>query len=563
MSEQFGPYRIESLLGRGGMGEVHRAYDTANERYVALKRLPASLAHDEEFRARFRREARLLSRLSAPHVIPIHDFGEIDGRLYLDMFLVEGRDLDKVLAQGRLSPARTVDVIGQLGSALDAAHATGLVHRDVKPSNVLLSQVDGADFVYLLDFGIARSTSGTTGLTATGAAIGTLDYMAPERFVTGEADVRSDVYALGCLLHECLTGAKPFPAGNMPALIHAHLSVPPPSPSTAVPDVPVALDGVVALAMAKEPTTRYATAGALASAARAALTAGGSAPTPTRVETPPPPATRIDVAPSSRQPDATHTRLRPAASDVPRQSLPGTPPPQTPAPGFPTPAPVPPHSLPGRPAPVFYAPNTPPPGFPVPQPQFRNATLPPIPTYTGPQPTGRKRWVSVAAVGTAVVAIGGAVALTLALTNSPSTPVGSSGTTTTTTTTDTTTETTTTTWEPSTTTSTSTTTTTTTTTQPALADPEVSGSVSFYSCDQADVPSSPTGFASEFTVTNARSGGYPIIVYWIDFTGEWQHWFDVEPGETKTQQSYSGHRWSLKYDSCLAVFSAPGAIVVR
>ncbi|WP_281360625.1 serine/threonine-protein kinase [Lentzea indica] len=154
--ETFGPYRIEQLLGRGGMGEVHRAYDTAHDRLVALKRLSPGIHDDADYRARFRREAQIVARLREPHVIPIHAYGEIDGRLYLDMRLVEGRDLSDILREGTVEPARAVRIVEQVASALDAAHADGLVHRDVKPSNIL---VTSGDFVYLVDFGIARSVS--------------------------------------------------------------------------------------------------------------------------------------------------------------------------------------------------------------------------------------------------------------------------------------------------------------------------------------------------------------------------------------------------------------------
>ncbi|WP_410615294.1 protein kinase domain-containing protein [Amycolatopsis sp. lyj-109] len=269
--EQFGPYRIEGLLGRGGMGEVYRAYDTAHDRVVALKLLSEPFVTDEAFRARFRRESQIVARLREPHVIPIHAYGEIDGRLYLDMRLVEGRDLKELLADGPLDPARAAGIVAQVAGALDAAHADGLVHRDVKPSNVL---VTSADFVYLVDFGIARSmTAEGTSITGTGNVIGTLDYMAPERF--GDAPITGlvDVYALACVFFECLTGHRPFPAEGAAAQMGAHLTAPPPVLSRARPGLPAALDAVVARGMAKNPADRYPTAGAFADAVRAAVTA--------------------------------------------------------------------------------------------------------------------------------------------------------------------------------------------------------------------------------------------------------------------------------------------------
>ncbi|GAA3846106.1 hypothetical protein GCM10022243_10370 [Saccharothrix violaceirubra] len=268
-AESFGPYRILELLGRGGMGEVHRALDTAHDRVVALKRLSGAYNDDSDFRARFRRESQIVARLREPHVIPIHAFGEIEGRLYLDMRLVEGHDLARVLAHGPIEPRRAVRIIEQVAGALDAAHVDNLVHRDVKPSNVLVS---AGDFVYLVDFGIARSLSTTaTHLTASGDVVGTLDYMAPERFNPGPLDGRVDVYALACVLFACLTGRRPFNADGTAAQIWAHMQEPPPRPSSVNPMVPRAFDDVVVKGMAKDPDRRYQTAGALASAAALAL----------------------------------------------------------------------------------------------------------------------------------------------------------------------------------------------------------------------------------------------------------------------------------------------------
>ena len=170
----FGRYRLVELLGKGGMGEVWRAHDTVTDRIVALKVLPAHLAQDELFQQRFRREALAAARLNEPHVVPIHNFGDIDGRLYVDMRLIEGRDLQNLLAAGPLAPSRAVTIVQQVAMALHAAHKVGLVHRDIKPSNILVGEFD---FAYLIDFGIARDAD-QTGLTSTGAMIGTWHYMA-------------------------------------------------------------------------------------------------------------------------------------------------------------------------------------------------------------------------------------------------------------------------------------------------------------------------------------------------------------------------------------------------
>ncbi len=275
MVEHFGPYRLDELIGRGGMGEVFRAFDTLRKRTVALKRLRPSLLADPEFQARFRAESELAARLRSAHVIPIHDYGEIDGRLYIDMRLVDGEDMgDRLTARGAMPPADVVDVLGQIAGALDAAHAAGLVHRDVKPSNVLFSPADGVsgrDFAYLVDFGIARAADGTGALTGSGPIVGTVDYMAPERFERRFPDHRVDVYALACVMFEALTGMKPFVTDSLAGLLYSHLHEPPPRPSVRRPGVSAAFDAVIARGMAKDPDQRFPTAGALADAARLAL----------------------------------------------------------------------------------------------------------------------------------------------------------------------------------------------------------------------------------------------------------------------------------------------------
>ncbi|MER7084136.1 serine/threonine-protein kinase, partial [Saccharopolyspora kobensis] len=270
MKWQFGPYRVEGLIARGGMGEILRAYDTRHDRVVALKLLAANLATDEEFRDRFKQEAHAAGRLREPHVIPIHAYGEIDGRLYLDMRLVEGSDVGSLLAaNGPMRPADAVVVLEQIAQALDAAHAEGLVHRDVKPSNILVGE---NGFAYLVDFGIAASLRASSSLTSTGYTVGTLAYMAPERFDDGPVDHRADVYSLACVLYQCLTGGKPFEGETAASLINAHLNHQPPLPTAARGDIPREFDHIVARGMAKNPADRYASAGELARAARQALT---------------------------------------------------------------------------------------------------------------------------------------------------------------------------------------------------------------------------------------------------------------------------------------------------
>jgi serine/threonine protein kinase len=282
----FGPYRVEGLIARGGMGEVHRAHDTRHDRVVALKLLSEDVASDPEFRERFKREAHAAARLSEPHVIPIHAYGEIDGRLYLDMRLVEGAHLGKIIRDhGPMSQTDAVEVISQVANALDAAHAEHLVHRDVKPSNVLISP---KGFAYLVDFGIARSVGPVSELTATGEAVGTLQYMAPERFGDGPIDHRVDVYSLACMLFQCLTGLKPFRAENPLAVMFAHVNNEPPRPSEHAREL-AKFDSIIARGMAKDPDHRFASAGELAAAAKRALTVKLSESSTKRMPAVPPP----------------------------------------------------------------------------------------------------------------------------------------------------------------------------------------------------------------------------------------------------------------------------------
>ena len=267
----FGHYQLQELIGRGAMGEVYRAYDTRTDRVVALKVLPHHLAEDETFQQRFRRESQAAAGLNEPHAAPIHGFGEIDGRLYLDMRLIEGRNLGTILADSDkpLGPALAVTVIEQIAAALDAAHEAGLIHRDVKPSNILITE---REFAYLIDFGIAR-TAGEAGLTTAGSTLGTMSYMAPERFEEGgPVQPSSDIYALTCVLYECLTGVRPYAVDSLEQQIAGHMTKPPPRPSAADPRL-AAFDEVIAKGMAKKPAKRYQTAAELAAAARRALTA--------------------------------------------------------------------------------------------------------------------------------------------------------------------------------------------------------------------------------------------------------------------------------------------------
>lgn len=268
IGSRFGPYQLRRLLGRGGMGEVYEAYDTVKDRVVALKLMSEQVSSDDSFRRRMQREARTAGRLQEPHIVPIHDFGEVDGQVFIDMRLIEGRDVGTVLSRGGpLPPPRAVAIVEQVAAALDAAHRAGVIHRDIKPENILLAE---GDFAYLVDFGIAAAATDER-VTRTGAAIGSWNYMAPERFGNADPTYRVDIYALACLLFECLTGTRPFQTTSLSSLMAAHLVEPVPRPSERNPAVPPAFDEVIARGMAKDPAERYLTAGDLAKAALRAL----------------------------------------------------------------------------------------------------------------------------------------------------------------------------------------------------------------------------------------------------------------------------------------------------
>jgi YVTN family beta-propeller protein len=270
-------YRIEEVAGRGSMGVVYRATQLALERPVALKVIATDIAHDGRFRERFKREAQLAAAIDHPNVIPVHEAGEADGALYLAMRYVDGTDLGALIAQdGALAPARAVRIVGQVAAALTAAHARGLVHRDVKPANVLIAA--GDEHVYLADFGLTKRASSAGGLTRDGMFVGTLDYCAPEQIRGERADPRTDVYALGCVLYHCLTGRTPFDRDSEVATMYAHLNDAVPAASALDERIPAALDAVVATALAKDPAARYPTATDLGRALHAATSTGPRPP---------------------------------------------------------------------------------------------------------------------------------------------------------------------------------------------------------------------------------------------------------------------------------------------
>jgi serine/threonine protein kinase len=308
----FAGYRVDELVGRGGMGVVYRATDVSLERSVALKLLAPELARDESFRRRFTTESKVAASLDHPNVIPIYHAGEHDDVLYLAMRFVRGEDLRvRLECAGLLDPGLASGYVAQVGSALDAAHEAGLVHRDVKPANVLL---DGHDHAYLTDFGLSKRVAADTVETRTGQILGTLDYIAPEQ-IRGEAlGPHTDVYALACMTVHLLTGEPPYPVGTEEGKLWAHMSEPPPRVTERVPALPLAVEAVITRAMAKDPALRHATAGEFAAEAMAAV----AAPPRRRVA----PAARIAAARARESiAPAPAPAVAPAPTDVRRVYL--------------------------------------------------------------------------------------------------------------------------------------------------------------------------------------------------------------------------------------------------
>src|SRR3954451_260432 len=268
----FAEHVIRGAAGRGGMGIVYRAMHVPLKREVALKVMAPGVSADEEFRARFRNEFEAAASIQHPNVIPIYHAGEEEGLLYVTMRYVAGEDLARLVAvETRLDPVRAAVFIAQVAAALDAAHARGLVHRDVKPANVLIEGSGKLENALLTDFGLTKSLQSDAKVTKTGTVIGTFDYTAPEQLDARSVDARTDVYALGCVFFQMLTGRVPFPRDTLGATLFAHFEAAPPAVTALVPEAPAELDAVIATAMAKDPAARYQSAGDLARAALAAV----------------------------------------------------------------------------------------------------------------------------------------------------------------------------------------------------------------------------------------------------------------------------------------------------
>lgn len=289
-------YRVEDEIGRGGMAVVYRARDLRLDRTVALKLLAPELARNDTFRQRFAHESKVAAAIDHPHIVPVFEAGETDGLLYIAMRYVAGQDLRALLDRtGPLPVGTTARIAGQVASALDAAHAHDLVHRDVKPGNVLVAagtDSEHPEHVYLTDFGLTKKSLSLTGFTSVGQFVGTLDYVAPEQISGRPVDGRCDVYSLGCVVYEMLVGGPPFRRDDDMALLWAHQYDPPPPPTSRRSGLPAEVDGVLAKALAKSPDDRWGSCLEFTGALRRA---GAGAPRPPRTRTvsatgsPPPP----------------------------------------------------------------------------------------------------------------------------------------------------------------------------------------------------------------------------------------------------------------------------------
>jgi len=327
-------YRIEARIGRGGMGEVYRAEQLSLGRKVALKVLRPDLAADDVFRRRFLRESMIAAGIDHPNVIPIYDAGEADGLLYIAMRYVDGSDLATLLRrEGRLDLGRTLAIMTQVAGALDAAHARGLVHRDVKPSNILLAPAAGgsSEYCYLCDFGLIKEMHADSALTATDQFVGSVPYVAPEQVEGGAIDGRTDVYSLGCAIFQCLAGSVPYQGQTDVEVVFAHLRGAAPPLSSRVSGLPPALDGIIVRAMARSKEDRYLTCSALVAAAAAQVAAGGRVRAPlvddeTRsMRRPPAPAAGAPLGAGTATPRAAARTEPVAARPAPPVAEPPTP----------------------------------------------------------------------------------------------------------------------------------------------------------------------------------------------------------------------------------------------
>jgi non-specific serine/threonine protein kinase len=411
VGDELAGYRLRGVLGRGGMSVVYEAENPRLGSTVALKVLAPELATNDLFRARFLRESRIAASLNHPNVIPIYDMGAHDDLLFIAMRYVVGSDLRAVLkAKGVLTPDQALLLIGQAGRALDAAHRNGLVHRDVKPGNILIEGVSDdesePDHVYLSDFGLSKHAASRSGLTATGEFMGTVDYISPEQIRGRTVDGRADIYSLGCVLYECLTGRVPFSKDINAAVIWAHVEEMPTAPSSVQPTLPPSIDHALAKALAKDPADRYATCRELVAAARAALLGATPAVPHSATVLSGRAAAAEPASPSLSAPAASAAgAVSAAAAAVGQETTPGSPPAYYSRPQPSSADGAPPVPSPAGPSPV----SQPPAGLPpVSQPP---AGLPPAgPPPAGPPATARPRQRRILAVVTGLVVVIAAVA---------------------------------------------------------------------------------------------------------------------------------------------------------
>jgi serine/threonine protein kinase len=382
----FAGYRIEGMLDRGGMGVVYKAADVDLDRTVALKIIAPEHTQNPDAVTRFKAEARLAASIEHPNIVPIHRGGEFNGVLYLAMRFVPGTNLRHVIDQGQLDMDRIQRITACVAGALDAAHERGLVHRDVKPANILLSGSGDHEHVYLTDFGLTKRLGSAGSLTRTGAWVGTPDYVAPEQIQAGPVDGRADIYSLGCVLYEMLTGSVAYPKDNDMAKLWAHVQDPPPAPSLKRPGLPKAFDDVVARATAKNPDERYSKASDLVTALNHAIADQQSGLAPDNFQ-----VTRAAAAPAPAEPSPREHEVfvaEPTAAP-PAQSAPPPPPPVVPVASE---APA----MQSSPPPPPQGPTGSPPGGP---PGFR------------PTPPERRRWPLLAGLAVLVGGIAAAVVL--------------------------------------------------------------------------------------------------------------------------------------------------------
>jgi serine/threonine protein kinase len=331
LSQTLGNYQIQGRLGRGGMSTVYRARQITMQRDVAMKVMSAELAEDPQFIARFEREAQVIANLEHPRILPVHDYGHQGEYVYMVMRLIEGESLHDRLLHGPLALPAAADLLDQIASALDYAHSRGVIHRDLKPNNILLDQFDN---IYLMDFGIAKLMAAAQQLTATGMVMGTPAYMAPEQWRGEQVDARTDEYALGVILYEMVVGCQPFEASDTPfTLMYKHLNDAPPPPRDRIPDLPAEVERVILKALAKDLSERYQSAGDLAEDFRAAIqeaaTDTGDAP----AAVPPEASTMLEPAPQPETPAIPlPSRIAPPPVPPTAPRKPGIPVPPRPAP---------------------------------------------------------------------------------------------------------------------------------------------------------------------------------------------------------------------------------------